>query len=410
MALALGMGVLAYYRRVDRTYSALAAAAAAYSVHMFSVGVLEPPTADATWDAWLAMTAWFSAGTVVWLVTRLTSAPSPRTGVAVALLAVPAAIAAAWEPRGWMAEWALLGATAAVGGAGLWLAAAGVKRRGAAIAGGGALLAAAAMLDVVRLPLDAEALPVLPWAHAALAAVAGWLLLGRFVETLNAAELLNVDLERLVRERTDQLQAQYERMRELERREAIAAERERLMRDMHDGVGGHLVSLLAMIEADRRRPGELAVIVRQALDDLRLMIDSLDPVDDDLNAVLAMFRDRLVPRLQRANVELRWDVEPLPAVPGLTPARVLHLLRLLQEVVSNALRHGRARTLTIGARAQAGRVVVEVRDDGIGFDTRNAGSGRGLNNLRWRATAVGAELSIDSAPGQGTTVTVMLLQ
>jgi hypothetical protein len=163
-----------------------------------------------------------------------------------------------------------------------------------------------------------------------------------------------------------------------------------------------------MIEADRRRPGELAVLVREALDDVRLMIDSLDPVDDDLNAVLAMFRDRLVPRLQRANVELRWDVQPLPAVPGLTPARVLHVLRMLQEAVTNALRHGRARTLAIGARAQEGRVAIEVRDDGIGFDARNAGSGRGLKNLQRRAAELGAELVIDSAPGRGTAVTVEL--
>jgi signal transduction histidine kinase len=406
--LALVMGALAYYRRGDRAYLALAVAAGMYALHGFSRLVVEPPWSDAAWDAWLALTAWSAVGAVFWLVTRLLQAPRAPLWAAAFALAVPAAALAAWAPSGWAAEAPLLSATAAAAAAGAWLTASGFARRQAPLAAAGTWLAAAAAHDLARLPLDAEALPLLPWGQAAFVATIGWLLLVRFVETLNTAELLNVDLEALVRQRTEQLQAQFERVRELERRQAIAAERERLMRDMHDGVGGHLVSLLAMLEADRRRPGELALVVREALDDMRLMIDSLDPVDDDLNAVLAMFRDRLVPRLSRANVELRWEVEPLPAVPGLTPARVLHVLRMLQEAVTNALRHGQARTLTIAARAQTGRVQIEVRDDGIGFDARNPGSGRGLKNLQRRAAEVGAELAIDSAPGRGTTVTVLL--
>jgi signal transduction histidine kinase len=315
------------------------------------------------------------------------------------------------------------GAAAAAGATG--------SATGAAV---GAALAVAALVDLLRLPplalpvlagpfgapaavaTAAEALPLAPWALAALLGVAAWTLLVRFVETLNAAELLNIDLEALVRERTVALEAQFARVRELERREAIAAERERLMRDMHDGVGGHLVSMLAMIEADSpRRPAELAQVVREALDDMRLMIDSLEPVDDDLNAVLAMFHDRLAPRLRAAGVALHWNVELLPQVNGLTggltPARVLHLLRMLQEAVTNALRHGRARTLWIGAEAQpaGGGVRIEVRDDGAGFDpqaVQATGGGRGLKNLARRAREIGAELAITSEPGAGARVVV----
>jgi signal transduction histidine kinase len=163
-----------------------------------------------------------------------------------------------------------------------------------------------------------------------------------------------------------------------------------------------------MIEADRRRPGELATVVRDALDDMRLMIDSLDPVDDDLNAVLAMFHDRLAPRLRASNVELHWNVELLPAVPGLTPARVLHVLRILQEAVTNALRHGRARTLWISASSGEEGVTIRVRDDGRGFEPGAAGGGRGLRNLQRRAAEIGAVLAIDSAPGRGATVAVTL--
>ncbi|MCW5609768.1 MAG: hypothetical protein KIS83_03630 [Rubrivivax sp.] len=310
---------------------------------------------------------------------------------------------------------------------GLALAQRGWQRADARLLWPGAVLLLGAAADLLRLPPAAlgvtpgaapwhEPLPLLPWALAALLGSAAWLLLARFVETLNAAELLNVDLEALVHERTAALQAQFERVRELERREAIAAERERLMRDMHDGVGGHLVSMLAMIEADRRRPGELAVVVREALDDMRLMIDSLEPVDDDLNAVLAMFHDRLAPRLRGAGVTLHWDVDLLPQVAGLTPARVLHLLRILQEGVSNALRHGRARTLWLradaagpaGATGAAGgaAVTITLRDDGSGFDPAAASGGRGLKNMRRRAQEAGLALDLVSAAGAGTTLTL----
>jgi signal transduction histidine kinase len=247
-----------------------------------------------------------------------------------------------------------------------------------------------------------------PIAVPILLGVAGWLLLLRFVETLNAVELLNIDLETMVQSRTAELRSQFERVRELERERTIAAERERLMRDMHDGVGGHLVSMLAMLEAGHRQPVELATTVRDALNDMRLMIDSLEPVDDDLNAVLAMFRDRLVPRLRAAQVDLHWDVELLPALPGLTPARVLHVLRMLQEAVTNAIRHGHARTLWIDAVAATDGVRIRVRDDGGGFDPLAAAGGRGLANLRRRAAEVGAALDIESAPGQGTTVSLLL--
>jgi signal transduction histidine kinase len=90
---------------------------------------------------------------------------------------------------------------------------------------------------------------------------------------------------------------------------------------------------------------------------------------------------------------------------------VLHLLRMLQEAVTNALRHGRARALWIGAEAQpaGGGVRIEVRDDGAGFDpqaVQATGGGRGLTNLARRAREIGAELTVTSAPGAGASVVV----
>lgn len=411
--LALVVGVVAHYRRQAPSYLALAVTSVVFCMHWASGLVVEPPVDGRLWDSVQVLSLWLVAA-AAWLAALSLVEPARLSGrawgglAALAALSVLVALLAWLEPSGAAVDLARMAALAALMMAGLWLAAAGWRRGDGRLLWPGVGLGLLAATDLVRLPVQPEALPVLSWAMAALLGAAGWLAVVRFVETLNAVELLNIDLESLVRERTAELQAQFERVRELERRETIAAERERLMRDMHDGVGGHLVSMLALIEADRRRPAELAGFVREALDDMRLMIDSLEPVDDDLNAVLAMFRDRLAPRLRAAGVELQWDVGLLPKVSGLTPARVLHVLRILQEAVTNAIRHGHARMVTIGAVSDEIRVRIEVRDDGDGFDPQTSGGGRGLKNLRRRAAEVGAMLTIDSAPGRGARIAVEL--
>ncbi|MDP3221681.1 MAG: histidine kinase, partial [Rubrivivax sp.] len=333
-----------------------------------------------------------------------------RHAAAGVMAAAAAAAAAAWLLQASLPVIALSGLFLPWVAAGLVLARAGWRRDDGRLLVSGLVLAVLGTWLVVApaLPAGGQGLAVPSVAAALTLGTAGWLLLLRFVQTLNAVELLNIDLEALVQARTAELQSQFERVRELERRQAIADERERLMRDMHDGVGGHLVSVLAMIENDRRRPGELAEVVRQALDDMRLLVDSLEPEDDDLNAVLAMWHDRLAPRLRVAGVVLHWQVDLLPPVPGLSPARVLHVLRILQEGVSNALRHGQARTLTLGAVAADGGVRIALQDDGLGFDAGASFSGRGLKNMRRRAQEVGATLGIESAAGQGALITLWL--
>ncbi len=410
--LGLVMGVLWFYRRHETDYAVLAAAALAWSAWAYTRLVVEAPWPVPWWDAW-GLLSQVALGTT-WLVLAWRLAQRPRghtgaAGVCVALLAL-AVSALLWPADGaWLgAAQSLLWLPWVVAGAVLARAAwpagrAGLLACGLVLAGLGGLQAVGAVL-----PPAWQAPAVPETAALVVLGTAGWLWLLRFVQNLNTLELLNIDLEALVHDRTNELQAQFERVRELERRQAIADERERLMRDMHDGVGGHLVSVLAMIEADRRRPGELASVVRDALDDMRLLVDSLEPVDDDLNAVLAMFRDRLAPRLRVAQVVLHWDIDLLPPVGGLTPARVLHVLRVLQEAVSNALRHGHAKTLWFSAEADTHSVCIVVRDDGHGFDPAAARGGRGLSNMHRRAAELAAQLQLHSAPGQGTTLRLAL--
>jgi signal transduction histidine kinase len=401
-------------RRSETVYGWLALACAAWAAQRTLDLVLMPWLRAAAWDSLAALALAITAAAVFMLARRLTWAP-PTTAERLLLLlpalAVAAALAGAADLGLRLAESASLLVLVA---AGLLLAIAGARARSAAgwLLLPGMALAALALHDLLQRwrvwPADQGDL--LGFAAPVVLATAGWALLTRFVETLNAAELLNVDLEAMVADRTRALQAQHERIRELERSQVLAAERERLMRDMHDGLGGSLVSLLAMIEGGRSRPAELTSAVHAALDDLRLMVDSLDPVDDDLNAVLAMYRDRLAPRLRSAGVDLRWNVSLLPPLPGLSPARVLNVLRLLQEAVANAVRHGRARSIEVNATARDGTVMIEVADDGCGFDPAAAARGRGLRNMAQRARAAGADFELDSRRGGGTRVRLRFAQ
>jgi signal transduction histidine kinase len=234
-------------------------------------------------------------------------------------------------------------------------------------------------------------------------------MLGRALAT---TEQINVELERRVEEKRSELAASYERVAELERARTLAAERERLMRDMHDGTGGQLVSALAMVEAGGFTRDAVAEALRDALADLRLTIDSLDPEQPDLVPLLGMARARLEPRLEPSGMRFEWDVRDVARPEGFGPHAALQVLRVFQEAVTNALRHTKATTLVVRTgeeRDAAGRACafVEVADDGQGFEVGAGGSagggGRGLRNMRRRAAELGGELLVASGM-QGTSV------
>jgi len=130
-----------------------------------------------------------------------------------------------------------------------------------------------------------------------------------FTQSLAQAETLNRDLDQRVQAKSAQLEGAYAERAQLIKAQTLSAERDRLIRDVHDGVGGQLVSLLA--QADRGCPaadhGQLhAGNVREALDasltDLRFIIDSLDEVDSDPLIARAMLRQRVQPQITRAGL------------------------------------------------------------------------------------------------------------
>ena len=164
-------------------------------------------------------------------------------------------------------------------------------------------LAVAVSENLLPYPID---LPrYMPYSYLPMFIVIGWILIDRFVKALNESEALNTELEQRVAQKSAELQENYRRMQEMERQQAIVEERHRIMSDIHDGIGAHLISTLSQVEHGQFSKEEVAAALRECIGDLRLTIDSLEPTDDDLLAVLGNLRYRLEPRLEEVRDRAR---------------------------------------------------------------------------------------------------------
>ena len=205
-------------------------------------------------------------------------------------------------------------------------------------------------------------------------------------------------VDRLVREREQAVH---------ERHAAVSAERGRILQDMHDGLGAQLVVASRLV---KRADADRAVVARgidEALQDLRLIIDCLDADQEGLLSRLASLRHRLEPQLAALGVRLEWDARPSAGSLDLPPQSVLHVLRIVQEALNNAVKHAGATAIGISLAEQDGATVISVTDDGTGFDAVPAGaSGRGLSSMRRRAQALGARLDVGRGEGGGTIVSL----
>src|SRR5690606_41289387 len=118
----------------------------------------------------------------------------------------------------------------------------------------------------------------------------------------------------------------FERDKAHARRDALAAERVRLMSDLHDGIAGQLMSIVALGEQDASPGGDASIraeITRachRALTDLRLVVDSMEDVGDDLGMMLVAFRDRVEPQLRRSGVRLDWHRRIMSVLQDLSAA------------------------------------------------------------------------------------------
>jgi signal transduction histidine kinase len=231
----------------------------------------------------------------------------------------------------------------------------------------------------------------------------------RHVASIWRMERANFDLERRVADKTREIEAAHASVEEANRARALAQERQRILGDMHDGVGASLVGLLRYVQSGNTDPQDLERRVRGALQEMRIAVDALEPADGDLGAVLGKLRYRLEPLVDASGARFVWDVAPLPRVEALEPASVFAIQRIVLEAIANVLNHSGAREIRVSVRDQATRgIEVRIEDDGEGFDASAATNGLGLRNMRSRADRLDAELLVESIPGKGTCVRLLV--
>jgi signal transduction histidine kinase len=209
----------------------------------------------------------------------------------------------------------------------------------------------------------------------------------------------------------------YERSREL----SIVSERNRLALELHDAVSQKLFSLVLTAEAAatlldagdpaaRARVERLQQLAREALDELRSLILELRPPDLDEDGLCGALRKHVEVLRQLHGVQIDLDVDD-GVGPGGEGGRDTEVLRIAQEALHNALRHAKAQRVAVALHAPDGLVVLEVRDDGIGFepgDPELRSRHLGLTSMEERAQRLGGRLEIRSAPRAGTTVRLEL--
>lgn len=225
---------------------------------------------------------------------------------------------------------------------------------------------------------------------------------------------INALLQEQLDEKTAALEAAHEREKGLVRQQAHDEERRRLMRDMHDGLGSHLMALLVMARRGIGKSEDYAEGIQQVIDEMRLMIESLDSVGDSLEIALESFRKMMSARIGTAGFTLDWrDEMHGTSMPDYDARTILQVFRIMQEAVSNALKHSGGDTIAITTSASGSSdhaLEICIRDNGNGQALPpDRPGGHGLRNMRARAASIGAQLEI-SGGESGTNVTLCLPQ
>ncbi len=226
------------------------------------------------------------------------------------------------------------------------------------------------------------------------------------------------DLEKL-RERNTRLTDQVRAL-------AVAQERSRLARELHDSVKQYLFSLTmtagglrkrfdAMLAADEQadpnnRLTQLLETVREmettaqtAQREMTRLIKDLKPVSLEKQGLAAALNDYALLFGAREHILAYVDVQGNDML--LSPSAAEALYRVAQEALHNIARHARATRVDVRLRCLPEQAILTVRDNGVGFDRRQARQGLGTANMQDRMMSVGGQVSIDSKPGRGTTVT-----
>lgn len=208
---------------------------------------------------------------------------------------------------------------------------------------------------------------------------------------------------------TEKVEEQESRIQEI-----ISQERNRLARELHDSVSQQLFAASMMMSAindtkehsDDVEAKQLKMVegmIHQSQLEMRALLLHLRPVALKNKSLQEGIEELLIELSQKVSMDIRWKVEKFPLDKGVED----HLFRILQESVSNTLRHAKATRLDVLLIKRDDRVIMRVVDDGVGFQTEETKAGSyGMQNMHERALEVGGTLKIVSVKNKGTRLEV----
>ncbi|MEK7327627.1 MAG: sensor histidine kinase [Chloroflexota bacterium] len=219
------------------------------------------------------------------------------------------------------------------------------------------------------------------------------------VTIIRALEIFEVETER--------------RIEAMEQQQILAAERNRIGRELHDGAIQTVYTAGLLVESARKlaapetllagRLDKAIAVLNDAICDLRRNLSDLRPAPSAQSLAGALRNLSEDPRFRSlVDVSLTLDV---PEVETLSPARTDHVLAIVGEALSNVVRHARARRVNISAHRADGQLAVTIQDDGIGLSSEPE-AGYGLRNMRDRARLLGGQLEVAGESGKGTAVSL----
>lgn len=261
------------------------------------------------------------------------------------------------------------------------------------------------------------------WFRASAILLMVGLLFGGYRWRVHEVRVQNRKLEQTVALQTAELRREIEQRRQAEEAlahkaadEAVAAERTRLARDLHDAVTQTLfsASLIAEVLPDlytsspdegRRSTEELRQLTRGALAEMRTLLLELRPSAVMQARLEDLIRQLIEATIGRARLPVQFHDEGQRPLPDDVKVAVY---RIAQESLNNIVKYAKASQVTVDLRQTAKGVRLMVGDDGVGFDPATVGSGHfGQKIMRERAEGIGARLSVHSEVGEGTMVTVI---
>ncbi|EDL65229.1 sensor histidine kinase [Bacillus sp. SG-1] len=249
---------------------------------------------------------------------------------------------------------------------------------------------------------------------------------GRLLERgklFNVAELSGVwngliKVQEQINKRTKQSQKLVnEKAEEQEKRiqEIVSQERNRLARELHDSVSQQLFAASMMMSAitesksgtstptESKQLKMVEGMIHQSQLEMRALLLHLRPAALKGKTLHEGIKELLVELNNKVPMEVEWKIEEISLDKGIED----HLFRILQESVSNTLRHSKANSLEVLLIKRDSLVILRVMDDGIGFDSELEKTGSyGLQNMQERALEIGGSLKIVSVPNKGTRLEV----